>query len=381
MVTQFISIQRDITQRKEDEVKLKEREERLRAILNTATSSIITIDKRGTIVSANPAAERVFGYTQAEFLGNNVRMLMPPPYHEEHDSYLERYERTHEPRIIGIGREVIARRKDGTFFPVELAISEVDHLGFFTGVLIDVSERKRLQRHVLEIAAEEQRRIGHELHDGTGQELTGLAFIASALLGLLSDLPPTESPDGPVRPVPETKYSQLRGVAESLCQRLVEANRHVHQLSYGIMPVQIDAEALRSALQELAASITSAGGVACVFECRSPVVVSDNTVATHLYRIAQEALNNAVRHANGTEIRISLERRDGRIVLTVSDNGVGIDLSKSARRARADDTGGLGLGTMEYRAGIIGGTLRVAPRPGGGTVVTCEVFETSGRGE
>lgn len=126
---------------------LSETEAKLSAIVETAVDPIIVVDERGTIQSVNSAFTRTFGYTAEEALGQNVRILMPPPYDEEHDGYLERYLATGEKKIIGIGREVVARRKDGSVFPVELSVSEV-RFGkgrLFTGILRDITERKEAE--------------------------------------------------------------------------------------------------------------------------------------------------------------------------------------------------------------------------------------------
>ncbi len=168
--------ERDVTERKRTAAILYETEERSKAVLNTATDAIITIDHRGIIVTINPATEQMFGYTEAELVGQNVNVLMPSPEREEHDGYIARYEKTRTARIIGIGREAKGRRKDGSIFEIDLAVSRVDHLQLYTGIIRDITPRKKLQKQVLEIADEEQRRIGQELHDGTGQELTGSLF-------------------------------------------------------------------------------------------------------------------------------------------------------------------------------------------------------------
>ena len=124
-----------------------ENEERLRAILHTAVDAIVTIEASGEIESVNPAAERMFGYTRGELLGRNVSMLMPPPWREEHDRYVARYLRTGEARIIGIGREIEAQRKDGSTFPIDLAVSEVRLPGrrLFTGIIRDLTERREME--------------------------------------------------------------------------------------------------------------------------------------------------------------------------------------------------------------------------------------------
>ena len=123
---------------------LRHSEERNRTILKTASDAIITIDKRGIIDSVNQSTEAIFGYSSSELVGQNVNILMPLPFSREHDGYIQRYLTTGEAHIIGTGREVLCRRKNGSTFPADLAVSQVDHLGFFTGVLRDISSRKEM---------------------------------------------------------------------------------------------------------------------------------------------------------------------------------------------------------------------------------------------
>lgn len=140
----------DITSRKDAERDLRDSQRRLRAILETAVDAIITIDQHGDIQSVNPATLRLFGYAEAELLGRNIKLLMPSPYRDEHDEYLRRYAATGERRIIGVGREVQARRKDGTIFSVDLAVSEVEPGRLFTGIIRDISDRKLAEARVRE---------------------------------------------------------------------------------------------------------------------------------------------------------------------------------------------------------------------------------------
>lgn len=349
---------------------LREKHEHLEAIWNSAFDAIITIDSQGRIETANRAAERMFGYSNAEMIGQNVKMLMPSPFREEHDGYLRHYLLTGHARILNVPRELVACRKDGATFPIDLSVTQVDHSEYFTGIIRDISERKELQAHVLESAAEEQRRIGRELHDGTGQELTALSLIAGTLLNLLTAVPAKGIDGHVVRQLDEGGFVRICDIANKLNRKLSETNRDIHQLSHGIMPVQIDAEALRSALEELAASTHTPPTVNCHFDCPRPVMAANNTTATHLYRIAQEAVNNAIRHGQADDICISLRQNDDQIVLEVSDNGVGIDAVDS-RIGTARNDRGMGLQTMQYRAGMIGGTLHIERRESGGTLVRC----------
>src|SRR5579872_1206196 len=127
----------------------------LRAVVETAVDGVILIDASGTIRMFNPACERLFGYKAAEVLGQNVKVLMPSPFHEEHDDYLHNYRRTGDRKIIGIGREVVGRRKDGTTFPMELSVGEARQKSgpLFVGIIHDLTERKRAEQSLLEMAS------------------------------------------------------------------------------------------------------------------------------------------------------------------------------------------------------------------------------------
>lgn len=370
---QFLALVTDVSTQLKTLEALKQSEERIRTILKTASDAIITIDNRGMIDSVNRSTEMIFGYENSELIGQNVSILMPEPFCREHDGYIHRFLATGEPRIIGTGREVICRRKNGTTFPADLAVSQVDHLGLFTGILRDVSSRKEMQQHILEIAAMEQRRIGLELHDGTQQELTGLSLFANTLLDGIKTAMKMDHDGLTVWQFEAANYARLRDTATLLSKRLVETNEHVRDLAHGIMPVQIDAEGLRSALVELAYNVNSNASLECTFECLGELSVPNNSVATHLYRIAQEAVNNAIRHSAATKIAILLSLRSDRIVLEVSDNGSGFDNKPS--NSDGSSAKGMGMKTMQYRASLIGGRVQFLRGIKGGTVMNCEILK------
>jgi PAS domain S-box-containing protein len=344
-VAGFFTLEEDISDRKCAEQALHESEERLRAVVNTASDAIITIDRLGIIETFNPAAERMFGYAAQEAVGRDIGILMPSPYAEEHGGYIRRYLETGEARIIGIGRELIARHKDGRLFPIDLAVSQIDHLALFAGIVRDISVHKSLEEELLRIAGEEQQRIGQELHDVTGQELTALLLLADTLVEELED---------DVRPDPHLAAKLRDGVKRTLAQ--------VRGYSRGLMPVEVDAEGLQAALADLAVSIGDLHNVTCTFECPAPVAVTDNAAATHLYRIAQEAATNAIKHASPRHIWISLSEEPGGLTLKVLDDGHGISHVPVNRK-------GLGLRIMRHRANLIGARLSVGPAKERGTEV------------
>ncbi len=324
---------------------------RMTAIVTTAVDGIISISERGTIDTANAAAGRLFGYSASEMIGRNVNILMPEPFSAEHDGYLKHYLRTGEARIIGIGREVIGRRKDGTTFPMELAVSEmrVQDRRMFTGLVRDVTERRRLELEIIKVASEEQRRIGQDLHDGLCQQLTGVAFALEVLGQKLAG-----------RSAPET--ASIRKIAELVDQSITQAR----ELARGLQPVTLDASGLVLALQEFAAKTEAVFNVSCLFVYSKAILVHDNIIATHLYRISQEAVANAIKHGKAKTIVIELAANAQSLKLSITDDGVGV-------QKMSGDSRGIGLQTMNYRARVINGTLNVRPGKLRGTIVTCAV--------
>jgi len=348
----------DVTSLKRMEEELLKSRDRVRAIVDTAVDGIITIDEEGTIKSFNPAAERVFGYAAAEVVGQDVTILMPSPYRNEHDAYLSRYLQTGEKRIIGIGREVRGRRKDGSTFPMDLAVSEF-HDGNgrkFAGIVRDITERKRLEREVLEIAAGERQRIGQELHDTTCQELAGLGLLAQGLANQVAEESLAEG-----------------GVATKIANGIGQALDHLRMILKGLFPVEVDANGLMAAFDELAAQTEALTGITCRFDCAEPITLRDNMTARHLYYIAKEAVTNAVKHGSPTDIGITLDRDGDFVALGVRDNGRG--LSKPL-----DECQGMGLRIMQYRAGLIGATLSIGRVEGVGTMVACRFSEDGHHG-
>ncbi len=333
---------------------LRESEAKARAVLETTVNGIITIDAHGIIESFNQAAEAIFGHKEKEVVGENISVLMPEPYRSEHDSYLTSYRETGRRKIIGIGREVEGRRRDGSVFPMDLAVSEVQLNGrrIFTGIVRDISERRRLEREVLEVSEEERRRIGQDLHDNLGQQLTGIGLLSRGLAHRLAAREASEAEDA----------------AE--IERLVkEADEQARGLARGLVPVDLEAKGLADALRRLAGQAEHLYDVRCSFREVGAAAVYDNTAATHLYRIAQEAVTNAARHGKASHIAVMLASGKERLRLRIKDDGVGFPEEETI--THESQVGGMGVRTMHHRARMIGATLDIQSTPGEGTTVTC----------
>jgi two-component system, LuxR family, sensor kinase FixL len=232
-----------------------------------------------------------------------------------------------------------------------------DKNGLFAGLVLvatDVTERARLQREILEISDREQARIGQDIHDGLCQQLIGMAFSANSLAqNLTAEQRPEASP------------------AQKICTLLDEAITESRRVSRGLYPVRLKTEGLVPALEELARTVAERYHVACEFQPSSRHIQCQQSIATHLYRIAQEAINNAVKHSGTPKISIALAQAAGGLELNIEDFG-------TAAPKRPGPLSGMGLHIMEYRARTMGGTLQVI-RGASGTTVTCRVPQrTSG---
>jgi PAS domain S-box-containing protein len=525
---------------------------RYRAVVDNAVDGIITISDEATIESVNAAVVKLFGYAEDELVGRNVEMLMTESDRQQHGSWLRDFLRSGLAPVVGVGHEVLVRRRNGTEFPIYLSIGPFELGGrrYYTGIIHDISERyeaevtlrrvnetleqqvrdrtesirllqdvavianeaesveqafqivlarvlrfrncevahvlvrsrgdhhtfvdagiwlleragryrrliaaagkavfraghgligraiasarpewdtkfpddavglgthpaacglhaamacpvvigtevvavvvffsasdvppddafleimkhvgtqlgrvierDRLQRQLVDAVWDQHRLLGQELHDTLGQALTGIGMLADSLAKRLA-----------ARGQPESEKQT------ELVSMIQQAKSDVRQLAKGLYPVDVDAQGLLAALEELAQTTQQRTQVRCAFRGDRAIQIRDNEVATHLFRIAQEAVHNAVKHARPKRISIALTRPRGRVTLAIRDDGTGIALGKLGNTAKrspevaSDATarpGGLGMRIMQYRANAIGASLSVEAAGSGGTLIRC----------
>src|SRR6266568_5118823 len=330
--TIFVGIIRDISERKIAEVAQRESELRLRSILDTVPDGIVVIDERGVIQSFSPAAERLFGYGEAEVAGKNVSLLMPSPYREAHDEYLARYHTTGERRIIGIGRVVVGLRKNGETFPMELAVGEfhVSQGRYFTGFVRDLTEQQRVARRLL--------------HSGTGaaerlNDLMGRAVAQAERAG------------GVIR--------QLRQfVSKGETERRAESVNKLVEEALALALVGARQSGVRVSLE---------------LDRNLPPILAD---AVQIQQVVLNLVRNAIEAMEGfdrRELLIGTRGLPDMVEVTVADTGPGIAPELADRLFQpfvtTKETGmGLGLSICREIVETHHGRLTSAPRPEGGTV-------------
>ena len=346
------ALEREISDRVHTEEQLRKTMQQFRQLAENISDAFWMRDAdpatAGRMVYVSPAYEKIWGRSCKE-LYQSPHVWLEAIHPEDRETVAEAIltqqatgEYNQEYRIV---------RPDGTLrwirdraFPIR------DHSGKvirIVGIAEDTTDRRRLEREILEISDREQARIGQDLHDGLCQQLVSLGFDSHSLEQQLA-----------ARTLPEA------AVVEKMGKVLDNAITEARALSRGLFPVQLEVDGLNLALRQLAADTRTRARINCQLDCPQPVYIRDNTVATHLYRIAQEAVNNAVKHSRAGSILIQLQADQNRVDLKISDDGVGITVPLRSG-------GGMGMHIMHYRARTIGATLKIERRPKHGTVISC----------
>lgn len=316
-----------------DAVKASVAAEQLRAVIDTAVDGVILFDAAGTTLMFNAACLRLFGYTAKEMAGCAIKTLVPGILTDD------------------LAYPMRGHRKDGSTFPVELSLGQASRPGesVFVSVIRDISERQGLEAAFLDAIGREQRRLGNDLHDSLGQDLTGLSLLLSAL----------------ARSAREGERLEVRELeqAEEVVQRALQSCRNI---AHGLSSVTESQGGLILGLRDLVARLRTASGPSLDFEAieMAPLGLSAGA-CDHLFRIAQEALANALRHAHANSITVRLDVEPASVRLKICDDGDGLPTTQLS-------ASGLGLRTMRYRASLLGAKFQITRLDHAGTCIVCE---------
>ncbi|WP_395716169.1 PAS domain S-box protein [Prosthecobacter sp.] len=343
-----IAVVKDITERKQAEFNYRRELAYNQALVNHTSAFIVVMDTEGRFVHANAAFFSTMGYDVNEIIGKTAweAGLMEKVEIERSKQRFQRLLRGEDNPTA----DIRLRTKDGQWRSVEIrSTSTRKPDGSPDRIIItctDVTERNRLQREVLRVIEQEQARVGHDLHDGVGQSMTGILIMMEALESELQ--------------------GEAREHARRIYQLMTESVAEVRRMSHGLSPTSVKYRGLDGALNLLAETVRTNFRTPCVFELEPGVCIGSEDKEAHLFRIAQEAVNNALRHGKPAHVRISLRKAgDGECELCVEDDGSGL---KKNRKGKGD---GIGMRVMAYRANLIGGRLKVENKGRRGVVVTC----------
>ncbi|HEY2952635.1 MAG TPA: ATP-binding protein [Verrucomicrobiae bacterium] len=314
---------------------------KLDALLRVIADLLFRVNRDGVVLEFTSSIENHLSAHAGSVVGKNFLGLLPPQIAHHAIHAVEEALCTGTTQSFGCHHLVLGNPCD---FEVRVVKCHQDEV---LALVRDVSDRKLLEREILEISNREQQRIGQDLHDSLGQHLTGISFLSKVLQRKLAAQALPEADD-----------------AGEISRLVIQALAQTRNLARGLFPAELESQGLVAALRELVGNAEKLFGIQCALECDDTLLIQDPTLSSHLFRIAQEAINNSMKHGKAKAVAISLTRAGERITLLVRDNGVG--LPPEAKRCR-----GLGLRIMQYRAYKIGATLQVAALEDGGTAVTC----------
>lgn len=342
---------RELTQHLETKViertcELNQTIEALQATIEGAPDTMVIMDANGVIINANSAAERLFGVPANTLVGQHLKTFLPAADVDDFHEFFEESKNASPDIRSTKPRQSRLRHVSGIHIPIEAAIGVSPRLDHYTAFIRDISARRSLESELLHVAVDERHHIAQDLHDGLCQEISAVHFALSGLAQRLAAKHSTEAPH-----------------ARKLAQMIEETLDHGRQIAHGLSPVMEEGDDLVRALMRLMRNTEEICGLKCHVQAAAGFRGVNRDIGTQLYYIAQEALNNVLRHARAGRIDVELSSNAEEVVLRVKDDGCGL-------HSLAESTG-RGVRFMRYRATAINGTLRLRNRPAGGTELEC----------
>lgn len=326
---------------------LNDREARLTSIMQFASEAIVVMNDHGLITDFNQAAEVMFGYQFNEISGVNIKKLVPQVQLERRRVKDEIDLELHSKIIALSPQELNAIKKDGSEFPIKLTTTIIANDKICIGIIADLSEVTILKKAIVDVSTIEQEKIGREVHDNLGQRLTGINLLVSDLQRKLSN---DDIKSG----------NKLLQIMEQISLAIGETRN----ISHGLSPILFPPQKLQDALIELI-GMADRANIQNDYEFSEILNIPDNTVAVQIYRIAQEAMNNAIKYSKASHISLQLKTHVDKMMLVIQDDGVGIELKENK------ENWGMGLKIMQYRASSINANLIIESSPNNGTIVRC----------
>ncbi len=316
---------------------LRKSHERFRLLFERSMDAILISDDEGKIIEVNSAACTLLGYSHDRLLELRMSDLVSTKSGNIADN-LQNQSFGELSFAVPSGEQRFAEFSACQFAP-----------NLNLNILRDITERRHLEKEIQEISEKEQRRLGQDLHDGLGQSLTGISFLTKVLQQKLA-----------------SKKIEGEKDAALIVKLIKDALLQARELARGLCPTVLDTNDIQAALEQLSENLKKYFAVSSEADCDPDIQINDNAVAVHLYRIAQEATTNAIKHGKAKKIWISLSQENRIITLEIRDNGIGLTQDRVKEK-------GMGLRVMQHRARMINASLEVAGKKNHGTTVTCRL--------
>ncbi|OEK00996.1 hypothetical protein BFP97_05490 [Roseivirga sp. 4D4] len=323
-------------------------------IFNCSVEGILVTNSKAEIVRINPSCTRIFGYTEEELIGKKIEVLIPEKFHERHVKHRENYAKAPQVRRMAAATDLYGLRKDATQVPLEISLTYIKHEKelFVLAFIVDVTDKRKLEKAkslaLVEGEENERRRIAQELHDGIGQAISSISLNLNALEPELEKF--------------NHRFQEIYGVLKGEIENTMQ---EVRTISHNLTPRILEDYGLQHALEHLCATIDDSTDVELHLHFNGEALDFKDGIGIGLYRMIQEAVNNALRHGAPKVVNVHLTRTDHELLVLVEDDGCGFDVENTPK--------GLGMNNIESRAHLLKGEVHFDSNEQSGTTVSINI--------